>query len=64
MKDNETLTNYELTVAPRKNGEFLNLYVYVDGKRFEIVPHCRTIRETAYFYALVSRASFKPNKSE
>lgn len=63
MKENETTQrDYELKVEPRKNGEFLNLYLYIDGKRFELVPHCRSIRETAYFYGTLARSSLALNK--
>ena len=70
MKDNETLlNNCELCLAPRMSSQgraFTNLYIYVDGKRFELVPHCRTVREVAYFYALLTRRLLpslaQPNK--
>lgn len=48
----------ELTLAPRVHDgvEYINLYITIDGKRFELVPHCRTLRETALFYGVLSRS--------
>lgn len=33
--------------------DYVNVYIYIDGHRFELVPHCRTPKETAYFYKLL-----------
>lgn len=58
--ERQPITEIKLTVENRKsdtNNDFVNLYVYLDGYRFELVPHCRTKKETAFFYALLSRSS-------
>lgn len=48
----------EFTTAPRVHDgvEYVNLYVVIDGKRFELVPHVRSIKEKAYFYGMLSRS--------
>lgn len=47
-----------LETAPRVHDgvEYTNLYLIIDGKRFELVPHARTVKEKALFYGLLSRS--------
>lgn len=54
----ERVNEVKLTTELRKSGagDFVNLYVVLDGRKFELVPHCRTKRETAYFYNLLARS--------
>ena len=57
MEDKEELLSVELRSAKRsKNGDYINIYLYVDGCRFELVPHTRSVRETAYFYSLLKKS--------
>lgn len=58
-KEEIKTSSYSLFKAPRNKRtdndvEYMNLYIVIDGHQFELVPHCRTKRETAYFYALFS----------
>lgn len=59
MKKNEneeTLNEVEFTTLVRKtNPSFYNLYIYLDGFKFELVPHVRTVQEKALFYGVLKR---------
>lgn len=57
-KEYELVKDVKFVTETRKSGagDFVNLYVYLNGCRFELVPHCRTKRETAYFYNMLSRS--------
>ena len=57
MKEKEKKLKVELQTAKRKNNDkYTNLYIFIDGYRFELVPHCRTITETSFFYDLLKRS--------
>ena len=61
MKDNELLPVKFATLERAKNGDYFNLYVFVGGCRFELVPHTRSKRETAYFYAMLKKSELMHN---
>lgn len=47
----------EVVVEKRRNGSnYNNVYIVIDGFRFEVVPHTRSKKETAYFYALLEKS--------
>lgn len=57
METKEELRNYELKVVKRaKNNDYVNLYIYIDGYRFELVPHTRSVKETAFYYSLLKNS--------
>lgn len=60
MKKNDKLKTELKTNERKNNNEFVNLYLFIDGKRFELVPHCRTIREKAYFYSMLKKSNLYP----
>lgn len=65
MKEIRELSNVKIETAPREylGKTLVNLYIYIDGKRFELVPHCRSKRETAYFYNMLARSELSlPDK--
>lgn len=39
----------------KSDNDYLNVYIEIDGYRFELVPHTRTVKETALFYAVLGR---------
>lgn len=48
--------NLEAVQRQHNDKEFTNLYLYIDGKKFEVVPRCWTVKEKAYFYSLLSKS--------
>lgn len=49
----------------RKSGadcDYVNIYLYMDDYKFELVPHCRTMKEKAMFYSLLARSPLALNK--
>lgn len=40
----------------RQDSPYNNVYIVIDGFRFEVVPHTRSKKETAYFYALLEKS--------
>lgn len=52
----EIKVQFETTPRVHDGVEYLNLYVFIDGKRFELVPHVRSVKEKALFYGLLSRS--------
>lgn len=65
IKEYEPVKVVKFYTAPRMSGNgkgYTNLYCELDGHRFELITHCRTKRETAYFYKLLSRSSLVLNK--
>jgi len=51
----ESKVPYTLKTLQRKEQNYFNLYIVIDGKRFELVPHSRTIKEKSYFYMLLKK---------
>lgn len=56
VREYENVKEVKVYTEMRKSGAYVNVYIVLDGCRFELVPHCRTKRETAYFYNLLSRS--------
>lgn len=55
-KDTNDLEVKLITQKRESNEDFINLYLFINGVRFELVPHCRSKRESAYFYALLKKS--------
>lgn len=54
----EKQVKYSIIRKERKKseGQYENMYLYFDDYSFEVVPHCRTIKEKALFYSLLKRS--------
>lgn len=56
LEQEQTLNEVEVTTLTRKtNPSFYNTYIYLNGYRFEMVPHVKTVKEKALFYGLLKR---------
>lgn len=62
VEERKNIEEIKIYTQPRKSGAYLNVYIELDGMRFELVPHCRTVREKAYFYNLLARSPLALNK--
>ena len=57
MKERLIIENFDFYACKRakSDNDYLNVYIEIDGYRFELVPHTRTAKETALFYAVLGR---------
>lgn len=57
MKERLEIENCGFYAKKREktDNDYLNVYIEIDGYRFEVVPHVRTMKEKALFYAVLGR---------
>lgn len=60
MKDNRFKVSLKVKTR-ESNKTYNNVYMVIDGKEFEVVPHCRSKMETAFFYALLNHSELMGN---
>lgn len=58
MEDRLEVENVNIYAVKRQHSDgktYNNIYVEIDGHKFEVVPRVWTIKEKAYFYSLLDK---------